>query len=259
MRFDLDKWLSDKLEEPDLFPFSKQTMTEAIAAAEAALLEPGPCPLGHPKVCWVEERKGMEEVPSCTAGSFEWVTIPAHCTLCDSIAHAREQGRAESLAAYIAECERHAAFCKDEAQKGGDFDYLTARWEEAIYMAERARKLLPADAQPPKCDTRDGKCEVCGEFTSTVAANPGLWPLWLPKPGGNGKMFPYHTSCIVKRVNVESRVSERTRQLETAADNLAWAAEVEIEGQRTQAFKRQHRAKVRHLIKEVRALLGNKG
>lgn len=39
------------------------------------------------------------------------------------------------------ECERHAAFCKDEAHKGGAWDYLMTRNDEATYNAERIRRL----------------------------------------------------------------------------------------------------------------------
>lgn len=39
------------------------------------------------------------------------------------------------------ECERHAKFCKDEAHKGGDFQHLITRCDEATYNAERIRAM----------------------------------------------------------------------------------------------------------------------
>lgn len=39
------------------------------------------------------------------------------------------------------ECDRHAEFCKDEAHKGGDFQHLITRADEAAYNAKRIRAL----------------------------------------------------------------------------------------------------------------------
>lgn len=47
------------------------------------------------------------------------------------------------------ECERHATFCHDEAQNGGNFKYLMARSEEARYNAQRIKSFAAA---PPGKD-----------------------------------------------------------------------------------------------------------
>lgn len=52
----------------------------------------------------------------------------------------------ETLERAAKECDRHAKFCKDEAHKGGNFQHLIARCEEATYNAQRIRAL----AQPPE-------------------------------------------------------------------------------------------------------------
>ena len=39
------------------------------------------------------------------------------------------------------ECERHAAFCGQEAHRGGDWAHLIARVWEAIYNAKMIRRL----------------------------------------------------------------------------------------------------------------------
>ena len=50
-------------------------------------------------------------------------------------------GYHQALEDAAAECERHAAFCNDEAHKGGAFDHLITRAGEANYLAERIRKM----------------------------------------------------------------------------------------------------------------------
>ena len=49
--------------------------------------------------------------------------------------------RERTLEEAAKECERHAAFCKYEADRGGDFQRLMARHEEATYIASRVRAL----------------------------------------------------------------------------------------------------------------------
>ncbi len=48
-----------------------------------------------------------------------------------------------TLACAADQCDRHAKFCKDEAQKGGDFTYLMARESEALHNAGRIRAITP--------------------------------------------------------------------------------------------------------------------
>ncbi len=47
----------------------------------------------------------------------------------------------DGLEAAAKECERHAAFCKDEAHKGGNFHHLITRAQEANYLARMIRML----------------------------------------------------------------------------------------------------------------------
>lgn len=42
----------------------------------------------------------------------------------------------------VDECARHAQFCKTEMLNGGDVARLSARMDEAGYLAERIRKIL---------------------------------------------------------------------------------------------------------------------
>lgn len=51
------------------------------------------------------------------------------------------EGYRQALEDAAAECERHAAFCKEEAHKGGSWDHLITRADEAIYNAQRIRLL----------------------------------------------------------------------------------------------------------------------
>jgi multidrug resistance efflux pump len=50
--------------------------------------------------------------------------------------------RAAALEEAAKECDRHAEFCKSEAHKGGDFQHLTTRYDEAKYNAQRIRALI---------------------------------------------------------------------------------------------------------------------
>jgi hypothetical protein len=50
-----------------------------------------------------------------------------------------------ALDAAAQECDRHAAFCKSEADKGGNFEHLITRRDEAVYLAGRIRALRAAD------------------------------------------------------------------------------------------------------------------
>lgn len=49
--------------------------------------------------------------------------------------------RDRALEEAASECDRHAKFCKDEAHKGGDFQHLITRADEATYNAERIRAM----------------------------------------------------------------------------------------------------------------------
>ncbi len=47
----------------------------------------------------------------------------------------------DGLEAAAKECERHAAFCRAEAHKGGDFSHLITRAQEANSLARMIRML----------------------------------------------------------------------------------------------------------------------
>jgi hypothetical protein len=51
------------------------------------------------------------------------------------------KGYHQALEDAAAECERHAKFCKDEAHKGGAFDHLITRAQEATHLAANIRKM----------------------------------------------------------------------------------------------------------------------
>jgi len=46
----------------------------------------------------------------------------------------------------------------------------------------------------------DPNCSLCGEPVEPYAGNPNRWPIQLPRPGGQGKLFPHHIGCVVERV-----------------------------------------------------------
>lgn len=74
---------------------------------------------------------------------------------------AEVQDRALEEAA--SECNRHAAFCKDEAHKGGDFQHLITRADEAAYNAERIRaKRRGSKCNDPYRREKIISCE-CGQ------------------------------------------------------------------------------------------------
>ena len=59
-------------------------------------------------------------------------------------AEVEEQKRLSAEAAIQAsaeECERHAQFLKSEAERGGNWNHLMTRSEEALYNAQRIRAL----------------------------------------------------------------------------------------------------------------------
>jgi hypothetical protein len=50
-------------------------------------------------------------------------------------------------------------------------------------------------------------CTLCGEFINSLAGNPSLWGVLLPRHGGNGKLFVYHFGCVsdaIARLNTHS-------------------------------------------------------
>ena len=46
----------------------------------------------------------------------------------------------------------------------------------------------------------DGKCPLCGEETSCLSGNPGMWPIQLPVCDGTGKVYPHHMICVLNKV-----------------------------------------------------------
>lgn len=52
-----------------------------------------------------------------------------------------QAARDQALEDAAAECERHAAFFKSEAQRGGEWKYLRTREEEALYNAYKIRAM----------------------------------------------------------------------------------------------------------------------
>lgn len=47
----------------------------------------------------------------------------------------------------------------------------------------------------------DGPCEICGEDTNVLAADPGLWPILHPRRDGTGICRHWHNRCVFDRVN----------------------------------------------------------
>jgi hypothetical protein len=63
------------------------------------------------------------------------------------------------------------------------------------------RKAYEAGVSSMACKILDGPCEVCGEPTSSLAANPGLWPIMHPRSDGTGICRFWHNSCVFDIVN----------------------------------------------------------
>lgn len=53
----------------------------------------------------------------------------------------KQEAVQRALEVAITECQRHADFCKDEAHRGGDWNHLIARYEEASYLAKSIRAM----------------------------------------------------------------------------------------------------------------------
>ncbi len=87
-------------------------------------------------------------------------------------------------------------------------DYCTVRDAQgkdfALTMQPALMKAMEAalSAQPaaPVGELRDGPCFYCGEMTSSLAGNPGKWPLIFCQPDGTGRVKYHHTSCVVTRL-----------------------------------------------------------
>jgi len=60
------------------------------------------------------------------------------------IAAERERAVKDALASIARECDRHAEFCKREADKGGNREHMMARYAEANYLAQFTRRSLAA-------------------------------------------------------------------------------------------------------------------
>lgn len=58
------------------------------------------------------------------------------------------------------------------------------------------RKAYEAGVQDMAPGIHDGPCEVCGELTSSLAANPGMWPIMHPRSDGTGICRFWHNSCV---------------------------------------------------------------
>ena len=79
-------------------------------------------------------------------------SIVAHLSALEALAAENaslKRERAAILEEAALECERHAEFCRDEAHKGGNWEHLKARMDEAAYNAKMIRTLaaLPASGQ----------------------------------------------------------------------------------------------------------------
>lgn len=48
---------------------------------------------------------------------------------------------------------------------------------------------------------KDGDCYYCGKKTNSLAMNPNEWCVFLCHSDDPGKVKPYHTGCIMQRLN----------------------------------------------------------
>jgi len=69
-----------------------------------------------------------------------------------------------------------------------------------IRKANATVAALRSLAQQPISFPHDGPCFYCGEHTSSIAGNPGKWPLVFCQPDGTGIVKYHHTSCVVDRL-----------------------------------------------------------
>lgn len=112
---------------------SAETLGKIIADAEA-----------HGGACAVEEwkernlrRVNIQGVTVYVLG----IEAQAHLETINRNLTMGKLGAAKMRERAKAECERHAKFCKEEADKGGDRAHLMARFEEATYNAKRIGSL----------------------------------------------------------------------------------------------------------------------
>ncbi len=119
---------------------------------------------------------------------------------------------AEGMAEALARIERHGWTREHSAQFGGFVRCKCGATGDAIESVQHADDDCPtaiaraalsayeqAEGQGTAIDP-DGPCGLCGAFTSSLAANPGMWPLRFPHPDGTGKAKPHHVKCVTARL-----------------------------------------------------------
>lgn len=57
-------------------------------------------------------------------------------------------------------------------------------------------------------------CFFCGRETWATAGDPGLWPIYLGFPGGNGASRCYCTHCVILRLESRDRAVRSAKQYE---------------------------------------------
>jgi hypothetical protein len=55
-------------------------------------------------------------------------------------------------------------------------------------------------------------CFFCGRETQATAGDPGLWPIYLGFPGGNGASRCYCTHCVILRLESRDRAVRSAKQ-----------------------------------------------
>src|SRR3990167_9830082 len=85
----------------------------------------------------------------------------------------------------------------------------------------------PAAGAPAPLDVRpaDAPCTFCNEPTDPFSADPGRWPVMLPRPDGGGKARHQHVACVVRRLYAGAP-AEHDAEKETAMHNEIGRAHV---------------------------------
>ena len=69
---------------------------------------------------------------------------------------------------------------------------------------------------------KDGPCVICGNQTESFAGDPGKWPLWFCRKGGDGIAVAHHTECVRAIMDDKDLDEVRAKVWEEAAKMLCF-------------------------------------
>lgn len=93
-----------------------------------------------------------------------------------------------------AEFEKFVRSIESEQQWGVASEQESWAWRG--WKARAARSTKPQEGAV----ATDRVCEFCGVMTSSLSANPGMWPLVFTHPDGSGRVKYHHVRCVQDRL-----------------------------------------------------------